>query len=81
MISDGSILAGILGLIVLIVFFFMASNISQIKKDINDIKRIVMDYGRVNGYGTIYRCEKCHKIYEGKLVKCPRCGKDNVYDS
>jgi len=80
MTGDGMILTAIVSFIVLIIFFVMAANIGKIKRDISDIKRVIIAFGKANDYGSIYKCENCFKLYEGKLAKCPHCGVEKVYD-
>jgi len=42
--GDGTILMGIISIVILIVFFVLSANIGRIKRDISDIKRVIIAF-------------------------------------
>jgi hypothetical protein len=77
--QDVSFVAGLIGLITLIVFFVMAAALGNISKNLKDIKKILVTWGNENGYGVDYMCSKCKKHYIGRYAKCPHCGDEKTY--
>ncbi len=59
-------IAAIIGLVFLIMFIVIASNVGSIK---NHMKNIY-----TNGYKQ-YACGSCQKPFWGKHPKCPNCDK------
>ena len=73
------ILAGLIGLISLIVFFVMAVALNNISKAVRNTNRIISAWSKETGIGLMYSCKKCYKSYEGKQATCPHCGDPKTY--
>ena len=67
------ILSVIISLIILIVFFVLASNINIIKKTNKQILYILGKIAAKQNAITEIECRFCHKKYPGYLEKCPYC--------
>lgn len=67
-------LTGIISLVVLIVFFFMASNLRGIRKDTASIKRILGFYAERDGY--FWTCPYCNASMEESRTICLGCGEE-----
>ncbi|MBT6836972.1 MAG: hypothetical protein HOA61_13080 [Bacteroidetes bacterium] len=72
-------LTAIIGIITLIVFLVMASNIGAMKKKVDNIEKYIHGFAKEYGYGITYKCSDCKKAFEGKQEKCPHCGEENEY--
>jgi rRNA maturation endonuclease Nob1 len=68
------IIAGLIGLVSLIVFFVMAAALANISKNLKNVNRILVAWTRETGIGLITQCKKCHRGIHGKVDKCPHCG-------
>ncbi|MFK5893712.1 MAG: hypothetical protein QM504_10880 [Pseudomonadota bacterium] len=80
-ISMTVVISGIISIIILIVFFLMAKNISKIKNDISSIKDIVDKYSLKDG--VIKQEVSITKPESGgrKVVEpwtCPHCQRENT---
>jgi rubrerythrin len=73
------ILTGIIGVIALITFFFMAVALGNISKAVRNTDRIISDWSRETGIGLMYKCKNCKKHYEGRQAVCPHCGDPKTY--
>jgi rubrerythrin len=79
------VIAGILSLIAVIVFFIMAINLGNIRKNVQSIQKMLNGWtketahAKETGSGATYICKNCKKKYEGTLAVCPHCGNPNVY--
>jgi hypothetical protein len=79
------VIASLLSLIALIVFFIMAINLGSIRKNVGLIQKMLTGYVKQAGSakGTdsavTYICKSCKKKYEGTLAVCPHCGNPNTY--
>jgi hypothetical protein len=78
-------IAGLLSFLALIVFFVMAINLGIIRKNVQSIHKILINWAKEPGYanekssGSTYICKNCKKKYEGTLAVCPHCGNPNTY--
>ena len=69
------IIVGIISLLMIIIFFVMANDISHMRSEIKNINLIFTAWTKANGgYGITYICNKCKKSFEGQPEKCPHCG-------
>jgi hypothetical protein len=79
------VIAAILSLIAVIVFFIMAINLGNIRKNVRSIQKMLdgwvkeTGYAKKTGSGATYICKNCKKQYEGTLAVCPHCGNPNTY--
>jgi rubrerythrin len=79
------VIAAILSLIAVIVFFVMAINLGSIRKNVQSIQKMLTGWAKETGYakatgsGSTYICKNCKKKYEGTLAVCPHCGNPNTY--
>jgi hypothetical protein len=79
------VIAAILSLIALIVFFIMAINLGSIRKNVRLIQKMLNVYIKETGSvkrtdsAVTYICKNCKKKYEGTLAVCPHCGNPNTY--
>jgi len=78
-------IAGLLSLLALIVFFIMAINLGNIRKNVQSIQKMLSSWAKETGSvretssGSTYICKNCKKKYEGTLAVCPHCGNPNTY--
>lgn len=61
----------ILGLIILIVFFYISINVGNIRKNVQSIQQIL---SKETGFGLVTKCKSCGKKITGKPDTCPHCG-------
>ena len=69
-------ISAVVSVIMLVVFFIMAKNISLMKTEISDMKRIVMGYAKKDGILKDVECPHCHKHFKTAhtdTMKCPFC--------
>ena len=78
-------IAGLLSFLALIVFFIMAINLGNIRKNVQSIQKMLdgwpkeTSHAKDTGSGSTYICKNCKKKYEGTLAVCPHCGNPNTY--
>jgi len=75
-----TVISGILSVVVLIVFFVMAANISSIKKDLKQSKFNDLRLAFMDGKAKQAKCKSCNRefLYIGdKSAHCPFCYKIN----
>ncbi len=68
------IITGIISLIVLIVFFVMASNLSGIRKDTRTVEWIMRLYAERDG--LLWTCAYCDQDNEGSREVCLNCERE-----
>jgi hypothetical protein len=79
------ITAMLMSLIAVIVFFVMAINLGNIRKNVQSIQKMLNVWAKETGYaketgsGATYICKNCKKKYQGTLAVCPHCGNPNTY--
>lgn len=75
----------IIALILIVVFIFMAINISVIKKKIDSAESIIRHYAIRDGLMELdesekvhipWKCEKCGKLHYRSETNCKRCGEE-----
>jgi hypothetical protein len=80
-----TVIAGLFSLFTVIVFFIMAINLGNIRKNVQSIQKMLTSWQQERGYaketgsGSTYICKNCKKKYEGTLAVCPHCGNPNTY--
>lgn len=64
-------ITAIIGIICLIVFFYISINVGNIRKNVQSIQRML---AKDTGYELVTKCKKCGKTFKGKPETCPHCG-------
>lgn len=64
---------GIIGFLLILIFIFMAFNISGINKEIIKIRKFIDAYSKDTGIGISFVCGKCKKKFVSKQEMCPHC--------
>jgi rubrerythrin len=78
-------IAGLLSFLAIIVFFVMAINLGNIRKNVQSIQKMLNGWvketgsAKEKGSASTYICKNCKKKYEGTLAVCPHCGNPNTY--
>lgn len=68
--------AGILSLIIIIVFFIMAWQIGKILKELRNMKDILMVFAEEKDLVSLIECPYCHfefKTINSEKAACPHC--------
>jgi len=68
-------LAVLISVVALIVFFVMASNLAQVKRELINISNLLIQMGEKTDSFPKYECANCGKQFYRKRGICPHCGK------
>ena len=73
------IITGLISFVVLIIFIFLAFNVSKINKEIKRIYNILYKYALKDELIKLIVCKYCKQKYSDDLNTCPHCDSKKDY--